>query len=103
ELVGRFFDRLSARGLFDRAIIVVVSDHGEGLGDHGEAEHGLLLYREALHVPVIVRLPGGTGGGRRISGSIALIDIAPTLLELVGGATDGMDGVSLAPALGSGR
>jgi len=103
ELVGRFLDRLSARGLFDRAIIVVVSDHGEGLGDHGEAEHGLLLYREALHVPLIVRLPGGTGGGRRISGSVALTDVAPTLVELVGGAIDGMDGVSLAPALAGGR
>lgn len=103
ELVGRFLDRLSARGLFDRAIIVVVSDHGEGLGEHGEAEHGLLLYREALHVPLIVRLPGGAAGGRRISGSVALTDVAPTLLDLVGGAADGMDGVSLAPALASGR
>jgi tetratricopeptide (TPR) repeat protein len=103
ELVGRFLDGLSARGLFDRAIIVVVSDHGEGLADHGEAEHGLLLYREALHVPLLVRLPGGAGGGRRISGSIALTDIAPTLLDLVGGAADGMDGVSLAPALAGGR
>ena len=103
ELVGRFFDRLSTRGLFDRAIIVVVSDHGEGLGEHGEAEHGLFLYREALRVPLIVRLPGGVGGGRRISASVALTDVAPTLLDLVGAATDGMDGVSLGAALGSGR
>jgi tetratricopeptide (TPR) repeat protein len=103
ELVGRFLDRLSARGLFDRAIIVVVSDHGEGLGEHGEAEHGLLLYREALHVPLVVRLPGGAGGGRRISGTVALTDVAPTLADLVGAATEGMDGVSLAPALASGR
>jgi arylsulfatase A-like enzyme/tetratricopeptide (TPR) repeat protein len=103
ELVGRFFDRLSARGLLDRAIIVVVSDHGEGLGEHGEAEHGLFLYREALHVPLIVRLPGGAGGGRRISGSVALTDVAPTLLDLVGAATDGMDGASLAAALAGGR
>ena len=103
ELVGRFFDRLSARGLLDRAVIVLVSDHGEGLGEHGEAEHGLLLYREALHVPLIIRLPARAGGGRRISASVALTDVAPTLLDLVGAPTDGMDGVSLAAALAGGR
>ena len=54
-------------------------------------------------MPLIVRLPGGAAGGRRISGSVALTDVAPTLLDLVGGAADGMDGVSLAPALASGR
>src|SRR5262249_47749935 len=82
ELVGRLLDRLAARGLLDRAIVAVVSDHGEGLGDHGEAEHGLLLYREALHVPVIVRLPGGVHAGTRVRGSVALTDVAPTLLAL---------------------
>jgi arylsulfatase A-like enzyme/Tfp pilus assembly protein PilF len=103
ELVGRFFDRLSARGLFDRAIVVVVSDHGEGLGDHGEAEHGLLLYREALHVPMIVRLPGGDRRGTRVSGSVALVDVAPTLLDLIGVEAGGSDGASLGTALASGR
>jgi hypothetical protein len=57
ELVGRLLARLKARGLLERAIVAVVSDHGEGLGDHGETEHGILLYREALHVPGILRLP----------------------------------------------
>src|SRR5262249_21096027 len=103
ELVGRLLDRLAARGLLDRAIVAVVSDHGEGLGDHGEAEHGLLLYREALHVPVIVRLPGGVHAGTRVRGSVALTDVAPTLLALAGVAADGMDGVSLAPAIASGH
>jgi arylsulfatase A-like enzyme/Tfp pilus assembly protein PilF len=103
ELVGRFFDRLSARALLDRAIVAVVSDHGEGLGDHGEAEHGLLLYREALHVPMIVRLPGGERGGTRVGGSVGLIDVAPTLLDLAGVAADGMDGAPLSAALATGR
>src|SRR5207245_10473447 len=57
ELVGRFLDRLAARHLLDRAIVAVVSDHGEGLGDHGEAEHGVFLYDEALRVPWILKLP----------------------------------------------
>jgi len=104
ELVGRFFDRLSARTLFDRAIIAVVSDHGEGLGDHGEAEHGMFLYREALRVPWILRLPGGAGGGARIAGPAGLIDVAPTLLDLAGVASSGArDGQSLAAALSSRR
>jgi choline-sulfatase len=95
EIVGRFLDRLAARGILDRAIIALVSDHGEGLGDHGEAEHGLLLYREALHVPLIVRLPGGARGGTRISGAAALADVAPTLLQLTAVDADGVDGQSL--------
>jgi arylsulfatase A-like enzyme/tetratricopeptide (TPR) repeat protein len=101
EIVGGFLDRLAARGILDRAIVALVSDHGEGLGDHGEAEHGLLLYREALHVPLIVRLPGGVRGGTRIAGAAALVDVAPTLLELVGAPTDGLDGRSLAAAFTS--
>jgi arylsulfatase A-like enzyme/Tfp pilus assembly protein PilF len=103
EIVGRFLDRLAARGLLDRAVVALVSDHGEGLGDHGEAEHGLLLYREALQVPMIVRLPGAVGGGRRIGGAAALADVAPTLLELAGVPADGVDGQSLAAAFASTR
>jgi len=103
ELVGRFLDRLNARGLLDRAIVAVVSDHGEGLGDHGEAEHGLLLYREALRVPWILRLPGGQRGGTRVAGAAGLVDVAPTLLALAGVNGDGMDGQALTPALASRR
>ena len=58
-LIGRFLDRLRSAGVLERAIVVLTADHGEGLGDHGEGEHGIFLYREALHVPLIVRLPGG--------------------------------------------
>ena len=103
ELVGRFLDRLAARGILDRAIVAVVSDHGEGLGDHGEAEHGLLLYREALRVPWIMKLPGGQRGGARVTGAAGLVDVAPTLLALAGAPADGMDGRSLVPALTSRR
>jgi len=103
ELVGRFLDRLSARGLLDRAIVAVVSDHGEGLGDHGEAEHGLLLYREALRVPWILRLPGGRRGGTRVAGAAGLVDVAPTLLALAGVNGDGMDGQALTAALAARR
>src|SRR5262249_54996523 len=84
EVVGRFLDHLRARGALDRAVLALVSDHGEGLGDHGETEHGILLYREALHVPLILRLPGAVRGGTRIGGTVGEVDLAATLLDLVG-------------------
>jgi len=62
-LLGGFFAFLKERGLYDRALIVVLSDHGEGLGDHDEDEHGIFLYREALQVPLLVKLPSGARGG----------------------------------------
>ncbi len=106
ELVGRFLAGLSARGLDRRVIVALTSDHGEGLGDHGEQEHGLLLYREAVHVPLVLRLPDGAGHGSKVSGAVALVDLAPTLLELAGlppGEHAGMDGVSLRAALETGK
>lgn len=98
-LVGRLLERLKARGLYERALIALTADHGEGLKDHGEEEHGIFLYREALHVPLIVRLPGGVRGGTRVAGSVAQVDIPATLLDLAGLRAEGLDGVSLRPAL----
>ncbi len=77
--VGTFVAALKADGIYDRALVVLTSDHGEGLGDHGEADHGILLYREALHVPLIVKLPAGEGGGRRVAAPVGLIDVLPTV------------------------
>lgn len=100
ELVGRLVARLRARGWFDGAIVAVVSDHGEGLGDHGESEHGIFLYREALHVPWVLRLPGGARGGRRVAGTLGLVDVAATLLDLAGLDATGLDGLSARASLG---
>ena len=103
ELVGKLLDSLRAAGLYDRAIVALTGDHGEGLGDHGEAEHGIFVYREALHVPLVLRLPGGARGGTRVAGTAGHVDLAATLLDLAGVAATGLDGVSLRPALaGSG-
>ena len=90
---------LKTRGLLDRAIVAIVSDHGEGLGDHGEAEHGILLYREALQVPWILRLPGGGGGGTRVAGTLGLVDVAATLLDLAGLDAGSLDGQTVRSAL----
>jgi arylsulfatase A-like enzyme/Flp pilus assembly protein TadD len=99
ELVGRLLGALEASGLYDRAIIAVTSDHGEGLGDHGEAEHGIFLYREAVHIPLILRLPHAVKGGTRVAGTVAQVDVAATLLDLAGLKAEGLDGVSLRGAL----
>jgi choline-sulfatase len=99
ELVGRLIDRLRAASVYDRSTIVLLADHGEGLGDHGEQEHGMFLYRETTHVPLMVKLPG-RHPGRRVSVPVQHIDIVPTILDLVGmPARPELRGRSLRPLL----
>jgi arylsulfatase A-like enzyme/Tfp pilus assembly protein PilF len=99
ELVGRLFDRLRADKLFDKATIVLLADHGEGLGDHGEQEHGMFLYEATTHVPLIVKLPGQRER-RRVAAPVQHIDVAPTILALVGLAQPAdLRGRSLRPLL----
>ncbi|MFL6196198.1 MAG: sulfatase-like hydrolase/transferase [Thermoanaerobaculia bacterium] len=83
-VVGRVLDEIKKLDLYDDAVILLVSDHGEGLGEHGEQEHGIFLYREALQVPMILKLPGGRLGGGRVSKPAQIVDVFPTLLRLVG-------------------
>ena len=95
-IVGDLLGELKKRGLYDKAIIALLSDHGEGLGDHGEQEHGILLYREALQVPLFLKLPGAKLGGASVAAPAQLVDLAPTLLALAGQPIpQGEDGSSL--------
>ncbi|HUP47749.1 MAG TPA: sulfatase-like hydrolase/transferase, partial [Thermoanaerobaculia bacterium] len=89
ELVGRFLATLKANGLYDRSLIIFLSDHGEGLGDPGEQEHGLFIYREAIQVPWIMKLPGAKHAGSSVSTAVQLIDVMPTVLSLTVGELDG--------------
>ncbi len=82
--LGELVEGLRRRGDLDRALLAVFSDHGEGLGDHGEKEHGVLLYREALHVPLVLKLPGGRRAGEVIAAPAALVDLFPTVAEVTG-------------------
>jgi choline-sulfatase len=84
QIVGELLADLERRGLYERALIIVVSDHGEGLGDHGEIEHGVLLHVEAIHVPLLVRLPGRGLAGTRVNATAGLFDVVPTVLALLG-------------------
>lgn len=97
---GLLMAGLQDRGVLDQAVVVVLSDHGEQLGEDGVFNHCCGVGDEESHVPLIVRLPRGEGGGRRVSGLVELVDVMPTLLELAGAVPPaGIHGASLAPAL----
>ena len=95
-IVGSFIADLKKSGVYDRAIIVLLSDHGEGLGDHGERDHGILLYREALHVPLIVKLPKNASANATVDMPVGLVDVMPTIASLTNTKLPaGLRGVSL--------
>jgi arylsulfatase A-like enzyme len=95
--LGRLVEGLQSLGLVERTAIVVTSDHGEGLGDHGRLTHGANLFEELVRVPLVVRGPG-IPAGQKLAGAAQLEDLMPTLLELLGlPAPDGLDGRSLLP------
>jgi choline-sulfatase len=96
--VGRLIDGIGADAA--STLIVLASDHGEAFGEHGEVGHSLFVYDTTLRVPLIVAGPG-VPEGRRVNDAVALIDVAPTVLRLLGiaGATFDADGTDLRPAL----
>jgi arylsulfatase A-like enzyme/Tfp pilus assembly protein PilF len=100
EIVGRLVHYLKSHQLYDRSTIVLLSDHGEGLGDHGEQEHGLFVYDEAIHVPLIIKQEGNLSAGRRVAELVQHIDVVPTILDLVKAPVPGnLRGRSLKPVL----
>jgi arylsulfatase A-like enzyme/Tfp pilus assembly protein PilF len=82
--LGRLLEALRRHGVAERTLVVVVGDHGEGLSDHGEPEHGYLLNVEVLHVPLVIALPGRVQGGRRVPDLVSMRDVFPTVLDLLG-------------------
>jgi choline-sulfatase len=82
--VGRLLRQLKLRGLFDGAIVAVMADHGESLGAHGEDTHGVFLYDETIHVPLLIKLPHGTSAANKVEERVELVDVMPTLLQTVG-------------------
>ena len=100
--VGTLLDALRSSGLMDRSIVVLVADHGEHLTEHKAFFYHRYPYEEVLHVPLMIRLPGGVGGGRRVRQDVSLVDVFPTVLELAGLPLENeIDGVSLAGAIRS--
>jgi tetratricopeptide (TPR) repeat protein len=93
--IGQILDRLKELGLYENALIIVTGDHAEMLGEHGEAEHGLFIYRNVLHVPLLIK-PAGLSTSRHVSDNTGVTDIAPTILSQCGlKATSTVQGVDL--------
>ena len=98
--LGHFLAYLKKQGWYEGALIVVVGDHGEGLGEHHEDTHGILLYDSTTHVPLIVKLPNEPEAGRTVDAQVRTTDIMPTILGLLGvAAPASLDGDSLEPFL----
>lgn len=78
--VAKLLAGLRARGLLDTALVAVMADHGEAFGEHGESHHGIFLYDETIHVPLLFKLPG-RHTGRSVDTRVGLVDVTPTILE----------------------
>jgi len=96
--IGRLLDRLKRLGLAENTLVVFTADHGEEFRDHGWLGHTQSLYRELVHVPLVMRGPG-LDRMRRFSAPVSAVDLAPTLLELLGFRESLGDGTSLVPRL----
>jgi arylsulfatase A-like enzyme len=98
--IGSFLEALRQRGLYLNSVITIAADHGEAFGEHGEERHGMFLYDETVHVPLLLKLPAQKFAGRRVDPRVGLADIAPSLLQSAGVvAPASMQGQSLFPLL----
>ncbi len=79
--MGKLLAELHTRGLYENTIIAVMADHGEAFGEHGELRHGMFLYDETIHVPLLVKFPREHFGGTKVDGRVRLVDVAPTVLQ----------------------
>lgn len=82
--VGKLIAILRTRRLFDDALVVITSDRGASLGAHGEERPGVFLYDETIHVPLLVKLPQNQDAAKRVRTKVALVNVAPTILEIAG-------------------
>ena len=104
SIVGKLLKDLRMRGQFEGSVIAIMADHGEAFGEHGEQHHGIFLYDETIHVPLLLKLPGQKTGAK-VESRVGLVDVAPTILGALHLPAPGlMQGqVLLASATGAGR
>ena len=102
QTLGRFREALMRDGLWEKALVVLLADHGEALGDHGETSHGYFVYESTIHVPLIIHWPGGAPTiPDRVYQPGGLIDVAPTILDFLHiPAPPSFEGTSLLPGHG---
>jgi len=100
EWIGYVFNKLKLSGLWDNTIALIVADHGESLDEHREMTHGIFIYRSTTHVPLILKYPNASHGGERITQRVSVVDIMPTVLDMLHINTDEIfDGKSLIPLI----
>lgn len=94
--IARLIDFLDESGIRDKTLVVVIGDHGQGMGQHQELTHGFMLYDATLHVPFIMNCPSKLPGGVYFDREVSSVDVAPTILSLLGLAPlDPCDGLDL--------
>src|SRR5436190_14102981 len=102
--VGRLLAYLDEHDLARNTVVVVMGDHGESLGEHGESTHGFFVYQSTTHVPLLVRSPYDSMQGRRVGDVVRSVDIVPTTLELLGVRTsEAFEGASVVPLMTGGK
>jgi len=100
EALGDFLAYLKRHDRYRNSLIIVVGDHGEGLGEHGEETHGIFLYNSTTHVPLIVKSPAGASNGKVVDADVETTDILPAVLDLLHIARPStLNGPSLTPYL----
>jgi len=100
EWIGSVLNKLKRRGLWDNTTVLIVADHGESLEEHRELTHGIFIYRSTTHVPLILKYPHAAHGGERIRQRVSVVDIMPTLLDMLLINTENkFDGTSLIPLI----
>ncbi len=100
DQIGRLLARLKSTGVYDRSLILVTADHGDGFMEHGFISHSTTPYDELVRVPLIVKLPGQRDAGRVVGEQVRLVDVVPTVLDLVGGRVPAhVAGCSLRPLI----
>ncbi|MEP6467838.1 MAG: sulfatase-like hydrolase/transferase, partial [Parafilimonas sp.] len=98
--LGRLLAYLDVHHLSDNTVVIVMGDHGESLGEHGEGTHGFFVYQATMHVPLLIRAPYDTMAGRRVADTVRSIDILPTALELLGlKSSEHLEGTSVVPLM----
>ena len=93
--IGRLVDTLRAKGVLDHTILILTSDHGESYGEHGMMAHGHSMFRDQIHVPLIMRFPGRLSAGARVTQPVGAERVAATMLELAGLSREGFAGEPL--------
>jgi arylsulfatase A-like enzyme/Tfp pilus assembly protein PilF len=101
--MGKLLAGLRTKGLSENAVIAIMADHGEAFGEHGEERHGMFLYDETIHVPLLIRFPKNRYKGAKVDARVPLLDVAPTLLREAGVSVPAtMQGQSLEASIETG-